>query len=90
MAALSTMMGAVQHISNGFTDKDSLLDANLFTTDDVMAQVNAYYNSVKSMAGLPDTDIAALQNVPDGSIVVFIAADGSVAVVPGEAYPVSN
>ena len=92
MAALGTMMGAVQHISNGFTDKDSLLDANLFTTDDVMAQVNAYYNSVKSMDGLyaSGADLTALQNASDGSIVVFIAADGSVAVVPGEAYPVSN
>ena len=90
--ALSTMMGAVQHIAGGFTDKESLANADLFTTDDVMAQVNAYYNSVKAMDGLYNSgaNLDALLNAPDDAIVVLIAEDGSIAVNPGEAYAVNE
>jgi len=86
MSALGTMMGAVKEISGGFMDKDSLLNANLFTTDGIMEQVNAYYNSVKSVADMSDAEREALEDIPDGAVAVFVVNDGSVAAIPGEAY----
>lgn len=78
--ALSVMMGAVQEIANDYQDKESLTNSNLFASDAVASQVNNYLNSVKALAGIGD--LSALKNLDAGSVVILIAADGTVSVVP--------
>ena len=84
--ALSTMMGAVKTISNNFMDEESLTNPELFSTGDVAEQVNNYLNSVKALADMDDTTRAALSNMQEGTVVVFITADGTISVVPGTAW----
>ena len=81
--ALGTMMGAVKEIANDFQDKDSLTNAELFSSNGVANQVNGYLDSVKALAGMDATEIQALQNLEAGSIVVLVTVGGNVSVVPG-------
>ena len=83
--ALTNMLGAVKEISGNFTDKESLMDDKLFTSEGVMGQVNNYVNAVNALAGLDQADLDVLKGAPDNAIVVFIAADGVISVYPGEA-----
>lgn len=85
--ALADMMGAVQEISGGFMDRDSLMDQNLFTSDAVMNQVNSYYNSIQALAGMDEATRELLGNGTNGDVVVMVTAQGAVAVIPGNAYP---
>ena len=85
--ALNAMMGAVGQISSSYTDLESLSDAGLYTSGAVAEQVNNYVNSVKALAGMDAATRANLKDLEASSVAVFIAADGSVAVTPGAAWP---
>lgn len=84
--ALTAMMGAVSEISGNYLDKESLTNPELFATGEVAEQVNNYMNSVKALAGMDEETRTQLRSVADGSVVVFVAEDGSVAVTPGVAW----
>jgi hypothetical protein len=85
-AALSAMMGAVKVVANDYQDLDSLSQEGLFGNSEVAEQVDSYVKTVKALAGMSDDEFnalkAALTNIESGAIVVLIAADGSVSVVP--------
>lgn len=92
--ALGSMMGAVKDIAGDFQDKESLINPNLFSESEVANQVNDYLGAVKAVAGLNSTDLQELKNnlqnyynaendVYTDVVVVFVAADGSISVVPG-------
>ena len=80
--ALSTMMGAVQQISNNFLDVESVTNPELFASGEVADQVNNYLNAVKAMSASGD----ALTNIGAGTIVVFIDENGVVSAVPSAAW----
>jgi len=83
--ALTAMMGAVKEISGNFRDKDSLTNPELYTTEGVMAQVNSYFNSVKALAGMSEDAREVLRGLTE-AVVVFVSADGTVAVYPGDVW----
>ena len=86
-AALTSMMGAVEMIAGGYSDKDSLTNPGLYASASVSEQLNNYINAVKALAGMDETTRSAMENLPEGSIAVFVAEDGSVSVVPNAAWP---
>ena len=86
VGALMNMMSAVSLISGSYTDEESLSDSNLYTSSAVGEQVNNYVNSVKALANMSESERAVLQNLPAGSVAVFITANGSVSVIPGAAW----
>ena len=90
VAALNTMMGAIEKISGTYTDKESLTNPELYSSDSVAEQVNNYINTVKAFAGLDAATRNMLASLEDGSVAVFIAKDGSVSVVPGMAWLLSK
>ncbi len=79
-AAFVEMMDAVSAVSGTYTDKDSLTNKQLYASDSVAAQINNYANAVKVAAS--GIDLSALADVPEGSIVIFITADGVVSAIP--------
>lgn len=82
--ALVAMLGAVKEISGNFQDKDSLTNAKLYTTDGVLAQVDDYIHAVQAVAEMTPEQRAKLNNLPAGSVAVFLSADGAVSVCPSE------
>ena len=83
LEAALEIMGAVGHIAGTYTDPESLSNANLYSSDSVAQQLDNYIAAVKAVASM---DTTALGAISDGSITVFIAADGSISAVPTTAY----
>lgn len=84
--ALVNMMSAVSMISGTYNDEESLSNDSLYASDKVNEQINNYMKSVHTLANLDPAARAALQNVPAGSVVVFVAADGTITVLPSAAW----
>ena len=81
-AAFLSMMGAMNQVSSGFTDKESLTNPNLYSSDSVKNQVNEYVNAVKLVNGMNAEDLAVLKaSAGSGNVVVTIAG-GIAAVSP--------
>ena len=76
VAALKQMMEAVSVVANGYQDKESLIDGGLYSSPEVLEQVNSYVNAVKAKyeGRFPNAN-----EVQPGDIVVILYADGSVA-----------
>ena len=85
--ALVAMMGAVQGITGNFQDKNSLTDKNLFTSADMMSQVDGFMGAVEALGAMDATARDNLMNdLPDGAVTVLVGADGKVVVWPGNAW----
>lgn len=82
-AALLAMMDGVSQIAGKYTDKDSLSDAGLYSSDAVSGQVNNYINAIKALSAMSVEERADMSNYAEGTVMVCIAADGAVCVVPG-------
>lgn len=84
--ALTVMMEAVSKISESYSDLESLSNADLYASPEVAEQVNNYVSSVKALADMDAADRTALQNLPAGSVVIFIDKSGVVTVTPVSAW----
>ena len=80
------IMGAVSHITDTYTDVDDLSKSDLFTSASVSEQMNNYVNAVKALSGMTEEQRQALGDVEAGSIVIFVAEDGTVTVTPQAAW----
>jgi hypothetical protein len=77
------MMGAMNSISSGYTDIDSLTNPKLYDSDAVKQQVSEYINAVNMVAGMDDAAISNMLNsVGEGTVVIMIMPDGSITVTP--------
>ena len=75
--ALVAMMGAVQGITGNFQDKNSLTDKNLFTSADMMSQVDGFMGAVEALGAMDATARENLmKDLPDGAVTVLVGADG--------------
>ena len=81
--AFVEMMDAVSVVSGSYTDKASLTNEGLYSSASVSAQIDNYAAAVKVAAS--GVDLSELEDVPEGSIVVFVTADGSTYVIPDAA-----
>lgn len=74
--AFLDMMKAVSVVSNEYKDKNSLTNTELYSSPEIMNQVDSFTNAVKSRANgkFPDGS-----NLSDGEIVVVLYADGNTA-----------
>jgi hypothetical protein len=78
-AALNKMMGAVSLIAGGYTDKESLINKDLYASDGaILDQVNTYINAVGAVASG-----ASIPNLQAGEVAVILYADGSVSSTIG-------
>lgn len=85
--ALADMMGAVKEIAGNFQDKNSLKNENLFTSPEVLNQVNSYMDNVKAMGGMDAATLELLRglDLEEGQVAVMIGTDGSLMFFPGDA-----
>ena len=76
------MMGAVSIVADGYTDKDSLLNKDLYSSDsEIMGQVNAYVDAVHALA-----DGSSIpKDLQPGEVAVMLFADGTVSTTIGMA-----
>ena len=84
-AAMRSLMGALSEVAGNYQDKDSLANPNLFNDPAIVAQADGYVNAVQALAGLDAATLAMLDDLPAGAIAVFISADGTVSIIPGDA-----
>ena len=82
LAALKVMMDAVGQVADSYDDLESLSNSGLYASDEVAEQVNNYVNSVNALAQMSAADRAALSNLSDGTIVIFIDNTGNISVSP--------
>ena len=84
ISAALEIMGAVSHISGTYTDAESLSNPNLYSSESVGEQLNNYITAINAVSSI---DASALQNLPDGAVVIFIDANGTVSAMPGAVIP---
>lgn len=83
VGAALEIMGAVGHISGSYTDLDSLSNANLYSSDSVSEQLNNYISAIKAVSKMDSATVAALNNMGENAVAIFVAEDGTVSVIPG-------
>ena len=76
------ILGAVDHVADSYTNEE-LADKNLYASDVVAEQLNNYINAVQAVAS--GMDVSGL-NAGANDIVVFVAQNGAVSVMPSAAY----
>ena len=79
--ALYSIMGTVSDISKNF----DMNQAGLYSSDSISNKVNNYTNAVSAVNGLTTEQRNVLNNLENGSVVVFVTANGMVASVPNPA-----
>ena len=80
------IMGAVGHIAGTYTDKDTLSNPNLYSSESVGEQLNNYISAIKAVANMDSATLATLNSLGSNSVTIFVAEDGSISVVPGAAF----
>jgi len=71
--ALKNMMGAVSVVSNSNTDKDSLANPELYSSQAVTDQINGYMNAIKMVASGVN-----LPPLSEGEVAIILFSDGSI------------
>lgn len=81
--AFLSMMGAMNKVSQTYTDIDSLTSADLYESASVKNQVDNYVNAVRLVAGMNEQDVEKMLSlVGEGTIVIMITSDGVISTSP--------
>ena len=78
--AFLAIMSSVSELSEDY----DMLTAGVYTSDVVAQQLNDYINTVVAVSSMAENQaqIDALKSLEDGSVVVFVTAQGTVSVIP--------
>ncbi len=81
-----TLMGSVGEISKDF----SMTTEGLYSSEAIAGKVNDYTSAVSVVSGLTSDQLAVLNQLSGGEVVIFITSTGTISVVPMDANPAAQ
>ena len=72
------IMGAVNDVAQNY----DMTSSDLYTSNAVANDLNTYVGTINAITSLDPDQIAVLDQMKDGDIVMFVSADGIITVVP--------